>query len=106
MRSQSQIRYYAILLILFISISGMGQEREWERIALFDDANTVFSLLQDSHGMMWFGTSQGLYDFDGYNCHPHFQAGDLSNSHIYCGLEIDGKLYLGAGLGVLIYEIE
>ena len=46
--------------------------REWERVALFDDANTVF-LMQDSHGLIWFGTSQGLYDFDGYNCHPHFR---------------------------------
>lgn len=106
MSGQSQIKYYAILLMLFISISGMSQEREWERVALFDDANTVFSLMQDSHGLIWFGTSQGLYDFDGYNCHPHFQVGDISNSHIYCGLEIEGKLYLGSELGVLIYEIE
>ena len=83
----------------------MSQEREWERIALFDDANTVFSLMQDSQGLMWFGTSQGLYDFDGYSCHPHFHVGDVSNSHIYCGVEIEGKLYLGSELGVLIYDI-
>jgi len=106
MKGPSQTKYCAILLMLFIGISGMSQEREWERIALFDDANTVFSLMQDSLGLIWFGTSQGLYDFDGYSCHPHFQVGDVSNSHIYCGLEIEGKMYLGSELGVLVYEIE
>lgn len=108
MRDMNNLRlqYCTLMLILFPFISSVSQEREWERIALFDDANTVFSLIQDSQGLMWFGTSQGLYDFDGYNCHPHFEVGEVSNSHIYCSLEIEGKMYLGSELGVLIYDIE
>jgi ligand-binding sensor domain-containing protein/AraC-like DNA-binding protein len=106
MKNHHKTRYFVYLLILITSLNTMSQEREWERITLFDDANTVFSLIQSSQGLIWFGTSQGLYDFDGYSCHPHFQVGDVSNSHIYCGVEIGKKLYLGSELGVLIYDME
>ena len=30
--------------------------------------NTVYCLLQDHHGLMWFGTQDGLVRYDGYEC--------------------------------------
>ena len=32
---------------------------------------SVFSVLQDSLGFMWFGTTDGLYRYDGYNFHKY-----------------------------------
>lgn len=41
----------------------------FERISLEQglSQSTVFCILQDSQGFMWFGTEDGLNKYDGYN---------------------------------------
>ena len=106
MKTLNSIKYHVTITFLMTSLMAISQNREWERVSLYDDANTVFTILQDSEGLIWFGTNQGLYDFDGYHCHPHYHTGARSNSHIYCGVEMDKKFYLGSELGILIYDIK
>ncbi len=48
---------------------GPGDTVEFERISLEQglSQSSVHSMLQDSQGFMWFGTSDGLNKYDGYN---------------------------------------
>jgi ligand-binding sensor domain-containing protein len=70
-----QYRWFAItclLCLLFFAISEQGQAQE--PIVFFDHIsleqglshNTVFSIVQDQDGFLWFGTQSGLNKYDGY----------------------------------------
>lgn len=70
-----------------------------------DEASVVTALAQDKYGIMWLGTEQGLYSYDGYREVSHNTQGALQNVHVY-SLCIDNDLiYLGTDNGVQIYDI-
>ncbi|MDJ1506714.1 ligand-binding sensor domain-containing protein [Xanthocytophaga agilis] len=55
----------------------------------------IFCTFQDSNGLMWIGTNNGLYSYDGYSFR-HYEnpvEGDFSITVIQ---EVDHKLWLGA----------
>ncbi|MFC3199972.1 two-component regulator propeller domain-containing protein [Parapedobacter deserti] len=71
--------------------------------------NSVMCLLEDSRGMLWVGTREGLNRFDGY----HFEAFkhrpndslSLSNSHINVIFESDaGEIWVGTANGLNRYN--
>jgi len=67
---------------------------------------SVFSVLQDSLGFMWFGTADGLYRYDGYNFHQykHIPVDPTSLSHnVVISLYEDrsGALWIGTEGGGL-----
>lgn len=71
------IRKYLIAVFLtFLVIPGVFQpsnaQEEWlrfDRITILDglSQNTVYTILQDRLGYMWFGTADGLNRYDGYS---------------------------------------
>ncbi len=71
--------------------------------------SSVYSILQDSMGLMWFGTEDGLNKFDGYEFtvykHDPENANSLSNNTI---LEIyedqQGQLWIGTIDGLNRYD--
>ncbi len=66
--------------------------------------NTVYSILQDQQGNMWFGTWDGLNKFDGLKFTTYNKENGLSNEVINCLLESnDGNIWIGTenGLNVL-----
>lgn len=42
--------------------------------------NSVFAIAQDSRGVMWFGTREGLTEYDGYRFKIHLHQANKSNS--------------------------
>ncbi|MBN2167522.1 MAG: response regulator [Marinilabiliaceae bacterium] len=72
-----------------------------------DGANSVRFILQDSLGLIWFGTDKGLYSFDGYTAYPHYSPGNISNCVSNCGLFISNNhLLQGTEFGLLLYNIK
>lgn len=69
----------------------------------------VNCIFQDSDGMAWIGTQDGLCRYDGYRCQvirsSVLNPGLLSNNNIRCIAETaDGRLLLGTGQGLNVYD--
>lgn len=64
-------------------------------------ANTVYSILQDSYGYMWFGTWDGLNKYDGYTFTTYNRKNGLSNETINAIIETtDGDIWFGTDNGL------
>ena len=68
------------------------------------DKISVWSILQDKNGIIWFGTSQDLYCFDGKSLSRFLDNGNIVNSQslelkwIQCLYEDpNGKIWMGSG---------
>src|SRR5688572_18652262 len=61
---------YCLLLLMVAPTILCSQDSRFrvEQISTHDglSQNSVYSILQDSHGYMWFGTRDGLDKYDGY----------------------------------------
>ena len=67
--------------------------------------STVYSILQDSKGFMWFGTQDGLNKYDGYQFtvyrHDSQDANSLSHNEVFAIYEdSQGTLWFGTGKGL------
>ncbi len=68
--------------------------------------NTVFAIVQDRQGFMWFGTKVGLNRYDGYGfrvfTHDPFATDTMSEAFVRTIIEDQtGKLWIGTNLGGL-----
>jgi signal transduction histidine kinase/ligand-binding sensor domain-containing protein len=86
-----------------------GQHLRFERISLEQglSQSTVFTMLQDSQGFMWFGTEDGLNKYDGYTftVYKHDPENDnsLSDDWIAAMLEDrSGIFWIGTREGGLV----
>ena len=85
-----------------------GQHLRFERISLEQglSQSTVFCMLQDSQGFLWFGTEDGLNKYDGYTFtvykHDPEDPNSLGGNWIQAMLEDDsGMLWIGTSDGGL-----
>ena len=88
-----------------------GQHLRFDRISLEQglSQSTVFCMLQDSQGFIWFGTEDGLNKFDGYTFtvykHDPEDPNSLGGSWIQALLEDDsGTLWIGTNDGLDRYD--
>lgn len=61
---------YCLFVCSFFSTAVLGQSLDYtyfRNIPLGTDANTVHSFAQDSLGMLWLGSNNGLFNYDGYS---------------------------------------
>ncbi len=58
-----------VFFLFFVSISSLSQNLQFKQFTVEDGLpqNTVFSIVQDCTGFMWFGTADGLSRYDGYS---------------------------------------
>ncbi len=64
------------------------------------------SFAQDSLGLMWIGSNNGLCSFDGYTLRTHFDYNSEESTKIHCSLLVGHILYLGTDNGLLIYDTQ
>ncbi len=75
---------FLIVIVFVLAAAGFawGESIRFNRISLDEglSQNTVFCMLQDSKGFMWFGTQDGLNKYDGYTFTVFKQQPDDPNS--------------------------
>lgn len=97
-----------ILLFTFILalLSALTSAQTFSNIAIAE-ASTVCSIAQDEQGMVWLGTENGLYSYDGYRTIPHNTAADGTPmaTRIHSMLVCHNIIYMGTERGLLVYDI-
>ena len=78
-------------------------ELSWKNVAVDGKKTAVFSLFNDSRGIMWLGTNRGLYFYDGVTTHS-VGENELFGTQIYSIVEKDNSLFLGSNNGLLVYD--
>lgn len=102
------IRREIIHTVLFFSIAIIGcysqqGSKFYKTVQLPTESNQteIYSVIQDSHGFIWFGTSQGLYKYDGLDFKIfNSKTGDndsLLDDALYSLLEDNnGNIWIGS----------
>ena len=96
------------LLFTFILalLSALASAQTFSNIAIAE-ASTVCSIAQDEQGMVWLGTENGLYSYDGYRTIQHntFADGTPMATRIHSMLVSHNIIYMGTERGLLVYDI-
>ncbi|WP_312790382.1 ATP-binding protein [Sphingobacterium sp.] len=102
--------FYCLFFYSLISGSVLGQSLEYpsfRNISLGTNANTVHSFAQDSLGMLWLGSNNGLFNYDSYSLQALTGSQSPFQTFVYCITLIDKKHFaLGTGQGVLLYNYQ
>ncbi|MEO7992034.1 MAG: two-component regulator propeller domain-containing protein [Chryseolinea sp.] len=75
-------------LLLSQPVRLVGQEIHFDQISIAEglSSNSVYTIFQDSYGVLWFGTLDGLDRYDGYTIdvfkHDNLKKQSLSNNRI------------------------
>lgn len=101
-----------LLTICILMTLGICCQASLYRTYQTDDGlshNSVWAVMQDSRGFMWFGTNDGLNRFDGLNFKVYRRAeGDtlsLGSNFIHCLQETtDGKILVGTKEGLYSFD--
>jgi len=107
-------RLIALVFVYLTSIVYLsGQQFYFKKYQLENGLshNTVWCVMQDSYGFMWFGTSGGLNRFDGYEFKAYKNnpkdSFSLGNNMVYTLCEDANKnIWVGTNKSVYIYNPE
>src|SRR5512139_2017917 len=111
-----RLRPLAIVLLFLPASLTKSQSRglSFDHLSITEGLSqgTVFSILQDRQGFMWFGTADGLNKFDGYSfvhyVHDVNDSTSLSDNRVIALLEDrSGRLWIGTiGGGLNLFDRE
>lgn len=98
-------------ILIAVSLSVYLGHAQVQQLGMDDGLsnNSVKSIFQDHQGYMWFGTSDGLNRYDGYEIRSYrnqlHNPRSLPHNYIYCVTEdLLQQLWIGTGQGVGIYN--
>lgn len=105
-------KYSRLIGLFLITVSTCQGQSYYFRHYQADDGlahNTVVTIMQDSKGLMWFGTKGGLNRFDGYTFKIYKNEannfGTLGNNVILSIAEDkQGIIWIGTGRGIFRYD--
>jgi signal transduction histidine kinase/ligand-binding sensor domain-containing protein/DNA-binding response OmpR family regulator len=109
---QMAILSYIIILLLFTAgLFSHQLDLQFEHIATEDglSSNSVWSIVEDKQGFMWFGTSKGLNRYDGYTfkvfTHDPNDSNSISDDYIMSLFaDKSGYLWIGTSNGLNRYD--
>ncbi|WP_158638272.1 sensor histidine kinase [Panacibacter ginsenosidivorans] len=85
-------RFFNILICLFFTFSSLAQDYNYQHYDLTNGLSglTVYSMVQDNDGYLWFGTETGLSRFDGIHFKNFTTADGLTDNEVL-KLYVDSK---------------
>lgn len=98
-----------VLALLVAPFSGVAATElpasglTWKNVTVDGKKTAVFSLFRDSHDIMWIGTNNGLFFYDGVTLHP-ITSPLLDGTQVYAVTQYDNHLLLGTNNGLLSYD--
>lgn len=75
----------------------------WHNVDVDGRRSAVFCIYPDSRGIVWIGTSRGLYLYDG-STSRRVGGKAISGSQIYAIVEYADRLYIGTNHGLKVYD--
>ena len=104
-KSETTILNTCMLLVMLL-LSRTARAQRFVNTSL-DGAQTVCAITQDAQGVMWLGTENGLYSYDGYHGYRHYDDHSFSNTRVNA-LATEGNklLYLATGNGMLLFNMQ
>ena len=98
--------YIAVVSLLALLLSSNVTAQEFDNVSIVD-ASSVCSIAQDEQGILWFGSDNGLYSYDGYRTIPHNITTDGSavSTRIHSIHMQHNKLYMATERGLIVYNI-
>lgn len=105
--------WFRVLLVLIVVAGGAQRgwcapqlpepELSWKNVTVDGKKTAVFCIFRDSRGIVWLGTNNGLYFYDGVMTHPVGKA-ELYGTQVYSIAEKNDTLYIGCNNGLLTYD--
>lgn len=80
-----------------------GQELAWKNVSVQGKRMSVYCIFKDSRGIVWLGTNNGLFFYDGVTTHP-VSDDVISRNPTYSIIEKGDGLLLGTGNGLVSYS--
>ncbi len=86
-KSLKKALLYTLISVIVFNLSELGAQIKRihaKKMDVFDGMahNSILSIVQDSLGFIWFGTTNGLSRYDGYNL-KNYQASPIDSNTIY-----------------------
>jgi ligand-binding sensor domain-containing protein/signal transduction histidine kinase/DNA-binding response OmpR family regulator len=103
-------RFFLLLFVILLAARpGKSQELNFRKLTSDNGLshNTVYNILQDSKGFLWFATREGLNRYDSYHIKNYYINGSHNGStanRISCLLNLEQKIYIGTDDGLYIYD--
>lgn len=105
---------FSTILTLSLLLGGHTAKAEKFSHLSIDDGlsqNTVFAIVQDSLGRMWFGTGNGLDCYDGYNFTSYYHEDGNENSICHNSIrtlhfDCCGRLWIATLKGLSLFDAE
>lgn len=72
--------------------------------AMTQGPSEMLSITQDERGVLWMGTAEGLYSYDGYIAYAHPRLGSNASERIYSLCRIGHELWLGTDNGLVVFD--
>ena len=106
------MKFFVYLCVFFLSRNCFASDSLIVRSLGIEQGlsnNAVTCIYQDHNGFMWFGTYDGLNNYDGNSFHVFRNIiGDstsLLDNHIYCiNSDSENKIWVGGSKGVSVYD--
>lgn len=101
---------FLTILVVLTSCNGydkndLPKEKEHSKFIKKPGNGNVMCSLQDKAGNLWFGTSDGLYKYDGKSAIQFSVTNGLIGNDINCIMEDkDGKIWIGTTAGLCFYD--
>lgn len=89
-----------------IAISNIHEpELSWKNLSVLGKRMSVYCIFTDHRGIVWLGTNNGLFFYDGVTTHAVNEMANMRNI-VYTIIEHDDRLLLGTNKGLITFSFQ
>lgn len=114
-KNQSLKFGFIFCLVVCLPLLSLGGTADWQRtfsyskfshVSFPHSASTTTSACMQENGMLWFGTRQGLFNFNGYGLHRITNGNNPAANSIQTVIEVGRNLCVGTDQGVCWFNLD